>query len=134
MLELIFLETFGGTIAHPFLKLAAEDCGRQDDAALVLGGLVRPPRECHGHVFEPFEVGERRVRFVSLAWLFVAHEAMVPPGIAGSSARRGRVSVCSGDNHEACPSGDPVEELGRVIVGYEELGFRMRPVASMPAV
>ncbi len=42
MLELIFLETFGGTIAHPFLKLAAEDCGRQDDAALVLGDLSGP--------------------------------------------------------------------------------------------
>jgi len=101
---------------------------------LVLGGLVRPPRECHGLFVEPFEVGDGRVRFVSLAWLFVAHEAMVPSGIAGGSTRWWRVSVCSGDNHEACPSGDPVEELGRVIAGYEELGFRMRPAASTSAV
>ena len=86
MLELVFVETFGGPIAHPFLKLAAENRGCQDDAAPVLGGLVRPPGECHGLFVQPFEVGEGRVRFVSLAWLFFAHGAMVPSGIAGRSA------------------------------------------------
>ena len=88
MLELVFVETFGGPISHPFLKLAAKDRGRQDDAAPVLGGLVRPPGECHGLFVEPFEVGDGRVRFVSLAWPFFAHGAMVPSGIAGRSARR----------------------------------------------